>query len=122
MKVIEKRGSEHPSLYEIKQNAGTTQLLINVDVRQEQAAGPESGEDQWMWNALTFAPGEHSYGAIVDALIQHEYPYSRMEAVRNNHDIGTHIEEWEAMQEYRKYAKQLARTIVNEFEPNPEEE
>jgi hypothetical protein len=32
------------------------------------------------------------------------------------------VAEYNAMQEYRNYAKQLAKVIVAEFEPNPEEE
>ena len=122
MKVIEKTGWEKPPLYSIETNAGMSQLYINVDVKNERSGDSDFSEEEWFWSELCFAPGEHDYASIVDALIQHEYPYRRMEAIRNNHDIGTHIDEWEEMQEYRKYAKQLARTIVNEFEPNPEEE
>ena len=117
MQKTEWRGPECPPLYTVQRSNGIRQLTIYIDAHEEEQP-PESevSEKQWVATAIRLPVGTLDYGSIVDALIQHKYPYSRMEAVRNNHDIGTHIEEWEAMQEYRRYAKQLAKQIIEELE------
>lgn len=121
MKIIEKRGAEMPSQFEVRRNGGQLQVIINRHIRQENANDVNGMDGQWVWDSILMPIGVIDYGSIVSAIINHEYPYDRMEAVRNNHDCGTHIEEWEAMQEFRVEAKKMARTIVDYINANMED-
>lgn len=126
MKVIEKRGSEQPSLYEIRQNAGMRQLLINANVTEEKNGEFENESVQFKWSTAVFPPGEHEYGSIINAIIQMKYPTDKMQALTNNYlydpDNIEHMREFMEMQEYRKYAKQTAKEIINALNEKEKEE
>lgn len=64
--------------------------------------------------------------ALISGLIKANYPSDIMDAVRNNYELvrdGTagdktqeYTEEYLAMQEWRRYAKELASEILEEYE------
>lgn len=84
-----------------------TQLIVYVDVRQE-------GEE-WFAVEITMPVGVLDYGSIVSAIIDSHYSNDQMQAIVNNHLIGEHEEAFEEMQQYRVYAKQTAKSIVEEI-------
>ena len=63
-----------------------------------------------------------SYGDLVSAIIDAKYPRQEMDAVRNNYDrvrdgkagakTEQYTEEYEAMQDWRDYAKVVAKSFV----------
>lgn len=63
-----------------------------------------------------------SYGDLVSAIIDAKYPRQEMDAVRNNYDrvrdgkagdkTEIYTEEYEAMQDWRDYAKVVARSFT----------
>src|SRR5574344_1577010 len=68
------------------------------------------------------------YGAdiVISSLIKAKYPADRMDAVRNNYELvrdGTagdktqeYTDDYLAMQEWRRYVKELASEIMEEYE------
>lgn len=63
---------------------------------------------------------------LVSSLVKLNYPQDKMDAVRNNYELvrdGTagdktqeYTDEYLAMQEWRRYAKELASEIMEEYE------
>ena len=60
--------------------------------------------------------GQWDYGIIVDRLIKEHYPNGQMEAILNNYLLDPTDNEFKAkfneMQEYRNYAKELAKQAM----------
>ena len=60
--------------------------------------------------------GQWDYGVIVDRLIKEHYPNGQMEAILNNYLLDSSDEQSKAkfneMQEYRNYAKELAKQAM----------
>ena len=60
--------------------------------------------------------GQWDYGIIVDRLIKEHYPNGQMEAILNNYLLDPTDSEFKAkfneMQEYRNYAKELAKQAM----------
>lgn len=73
------------------------------------------------------AIGQHcepsTYGDLVSAIIDAKYPRQEMDAVRNNYDrvrdgkagdkAEIYTEEYEAMQDWRDYAKAVAKSFIS---------
>ncbi len=151
MRKTEWRGQECPPTYLTRNNGGQLQLIIYTDVRQEigeneqvtyvatEITMPIGIVDYGsIVSAIIYA--HYSFDqmqAIVNNylmetdvsvlinLLQTTQNFNKlrqaMSSWLSNRDSEI-VAEYNAMQEYCKYAKQLAKTIVNEFEPNPEEE
>lgn len=70
----------------------------------------------YSWSTLTVKYTSFNYGGIVDAIIGLKYSSSSMTAVINNYLLDPTDElikkEFDEMQEYRKYAKNIARSII----------
>ena len=122
MKKTEWRGQNCPPLYEVQRNGGMLQLTLYTDPRQENEDNAEREEpvisNQWVADALTLPIGVLDYGSIVSAYINNKYSSDSMQAIINNHLLGDddHEAEYEAMQAYRKKAKEWAKEIIREFE------
>lgn len=117
MKKTEWRGLEYPPEYIKKKNAGQMQLVIYTDVREEQV---DSNEIVYCATEITMPVGVADYGSIVSSVINAHYSADTMQAIINNHLIGEGEEYFAEMQEYRLYAKTLARKIVNEINKESE--
>lgn len=117
MKKTEWRGQECPPEYVKYRNAGHSQIIIYTDVRQETG---EDGEMSYVATRIIMPIGVLDYGRIVSAIIDAHYSNDQMQAIVNNHLIGEHTEEFEAMQAYRVYAKDMARRIVNSLNTESE--
>lgn len=75
---------------------------------------------EWLYNEVTILPGRDTYGGIVDAIVQAEYPVSNMQAIQNNY-LKTnrtleHEAEMETMQNWRDMAKDVARAAMEIIE------
>lgn len=67
--------------------------------------------------------GQPTYDSIVDAVVSAAYPQSKMQAIINNHLLGTedddcddHEAEYNEMQQWRKMAKQTAKEALEKME------
>lgn len=118
MKKTPWSGTECPLAYTVRRNAGLLQLTIYVDVMHE--AGEEGQSDIWTAVEITMPVGVADYSSIVSAIIDSHYSNDQMQAIVNNHLIGEHEEEFEEMQQYRLYAKQTAKDIVEDLEKGKE--
>lgn len=87
---------------------------MTFNVRQD----PETKE--WLYNEVTILPGRDTYGGIVDAIVQAEYPVSNMQAIQNNYlktnRTQEHEAEMETMQNWRDMAKDVARAAMEIIE------
>lgn len=70
---------------------------------------------EWRAVEITMPVGVIDYGSIVSAIIDSHYTNDQMQAIVNNHLIGEHEDAFDEMQEYRAYAKRMARQIVEEI-------
>lgn len=89
------------------------QVIIYSDAHKE-SPEQEGQEESWIATAIIMPIGEFDYGAIVSAIIDCHYSNDQMQAIVNNYLIGEGQDAFDAMQEYRKQAKALARKIVDE--------
>lgn len=66
---------------------------------------------------------DFEYGSIVSAMINDVYSNDQMQAIVNNYLLGdhTHDAEFNEMQEYRKYAKNTAKEIIEKITSKTEE-
>ena len=60
--------------------------------------------------------GELTYDKIVDAIISYKYPIDKMQAIVNNYLLDSEDslikEEFEQMQDWRKFAKSYAKELI----------
>lgn len=102
------QGETCPPLVETRREMGQNIRTVNV--------GASATADGWEWISVTLPPAVWSYSAIVDALVTECYPPDRMQAVinncLNNFFAPEHLSEYQALQEWRKTAKQYAREAM----------
>lgn len=98
--IIEKRYYKHKFYYVIRFN-------IKYD---------ESVND-WVFNEVKLPYGKFDYSTIINALIEFKYPNDKMQAIINNYLLDSDnlnaIDEFNQMQEWRKFAKSYAKEIIN---------
>lgn len=117
MKKIDWRGQECPPVYTIRKNAGLLQITVYADIEHV----VEEDVDEWRAVEIEMPIGVLDYGSIVSAIIDSHYSNDQMQAIVNNHLIGEHEDVFEEMQQYRVYAKQTAKYIVEDMEKENEE-
>lgn len=97
-----------PSILEKYMLGGIKHYDINIDVRKE--------GDMYVFEQVSVPWDKFDYSGIVDALIQHKYPIDKMQAVINNYLLEPNeayaIEEFNAMQAWRKEAKEIAKEAL----------
>lgn len=95
-------------MVETRREMGQNIRTVNV--------GAIATADGWEWISVTLPPAVWSYSVIVDALVTECYPPDRMQAVinncLNNFFDPEHLEEYQALQSWRKTAKQYAREAM----------
>jgi homospermidine synthase len=95
-----------------RNNGGQLQLIIYTDVRQETG---ENEQVTYVATEITMPIGVVDYGSIVRAIIDAHYSFDQMQAIVNNYLIQEHLDEFQEMQDYRLYAKEIARMIVEDI-------
>lgn len=97
-----------PDILETYVLGGVRRYDINIDVVQ-------IGEI-YKWEQVHVSSDKWNYSGIVDALVQFKYPIDKMQAVINNYllDINDEyaISEFNAMQAWRKEAKEIAKEAL----------
>lgn len=113
MQKTEWSGLQCPPLYTERLNGGQRQITVYADPQEPQS---EDGSTQWTATAITLPVGVYDYGSIVSAVINARYSGDQMQAIINNHLIDSHEGEFNAMQEYRLYAKRVAKEIIEDMD------
>ena len=74
----------------------------------------------YTWKDLTIKSTDYNYGGLVDTLIAMKYSPSSMVAVINNYLLDpaddTYKAEFSEMQEWRKQAKKIAKSILENID------
>lgn len=117
--VYKMAGSEKPEAITYKISLGLRKYTIAYDVRevvQETESDEQPQTVSYEWCEATFPVGIPTYANLVAAFVHGRYTDDDMQALVNNHllDAGEEAEEaeWNAMQEWRKECKQLAKDIL----------
>ena len=117
MRKTEWRGQECPPTYLTRNNGGQLQLIIYTDVRQETG---ENEQVTYVATEITMPIGIVDYGSIVSAIIDAHDSFDQMQAIVNNYLIQEHLDEFQEMQDYRLYAKEIARMIIEDINKESE--
>lgn len=117
MRKTEWRGQECPPTYLTRNNGGQLQLIIYTDVSQEIG---ENEQVTYVATEITMPIGIVDYGSIVSAIIDAHYSFDQMQAIVNNYLIQEHLDEFQEMQDYRLYAKKIARMIIDDISKESE--
>lgn len=92
----------HTSLNRCHQQLHT----VNFDVEYNQRT------KEYEFESIEIAPGDWNRAAVIDAIVRSRYSQSAMEAVINNYLAdsidATAIDEMNAMQAWRRHAKEIA--------------
>lgn len=101
-----------PPLVEKKRLLGQPSYIINWDAIEY----VENDTTYYSYYSHQFKPTIWNYGAIVDAIISTYYPQDKMQAIINNYLLdpndGDSLNEFNAMQEKRAWAKQTAKELM----------
>lgn len=81
---------------------------LNLEITQE--------GNMYHWEQIQLPFNKFNYSGVVDALVVFKYPNDKMQAVINNYLLDPTnqqtLDEFNQMQEWRKYAKELAKEIL----------
>lgn len=101
-----------------KRIVGQPTYTINWDVDEY----TEDEQKYYKYYSHQFKPAIWDYGAIVDVIISTYYPQDKMQAIINNYLLDPNNEdslnEFNAMQEKRAWAKQTAKELMAYAEEN----
>lgn len=98
---------QRPNIYDRIIERNVYYYVVNYNIRFDK----EIGAFRWDFVKVN----NLNYGEIVDALIRRKYPNDKMQAIMNNYlmdQTDEHIAEFLEMQEWRKFAKSYAKSIV----------
>ena len=100
--------SVRPNLVEWAVIKGRITYFINLDV--------ELVGDMYRYEPIKIEFNRWEYAGVVDALVQYKYPIDKMQAVINNYLLDPNdeyaISEFNAMQAWRKEAKEIAKEAL----------
>lgn len=73
-------------------------------------------EGWYKYDQISIWYDKWNYSGVVDALVQHQYPIDKMQAVINNYLLDPNdeyaVSEFNAMQAWRKEAKEIAKEAL----------
>lgn len=97
-----------PNIVETYIEFATKRYVVNIDVIHN--------IDEWEYDRVSIPAGKWDYSGVVDALVQYKYPIDKMQAVINNYLLDPEdayaIDEFNAMQAWRKEAKEIAKEAL----------
>lgn len=108
-----------PEGKEVRVNFDIVAETVSVSTGEED--GEETTEEQEVYEAYVVRVEQPlGYDKVVNAIVSAAYPSDKMQAIINNHlldsedddDYEAHTEEFEAMQQWRKHAKEVAREVI----------
>ena len=110
--IHEMSDAELKELY-LKENEGMELLSKEPDEYYKEA-------HKFRYESVDLPIGKWEYSNIVDALITYKYANDKMTAIVNNYLLDPTdeeaLQEFNQMQEWRKFAKQLAKSVTNNLE------
>lgn len=104
---------------EVRVNFDTVAEMVSVSTGEGDSG--ERAEQQEVYEAYVVRVEQPlGYDKVVSAIVSAAYPSDKMQAIINNHlldsedddDYEAHTEEFEAMQQWRKHAKEVAREVI----------
>lgn len=115
MKVYADYNGEVPSGVVVEREGAITRIFFDY--------GTESREETELEEARTLLVCENvdivgaiDYGKVVSAVVRDKFSADSVEAILANHAEGTHQEDYDAYQEWRAKAKQIAHTVTDPVE------
>jgi hypothetical protein len=115
--INQMQGVEMPDAVKWRIHLGQRRYTIAFDVAESTDA---DGSTSYSWSEATFDAGTPTYGDIASAIIRSHYSDDAMTAIINNHLLGDddaeHEEEWQEMQQWRAYAKEEAKRLLDAIE------
>lgn len=97
-----------PNLVEKEVILGRITYFINLNI--------EFQDGWYIYDQIKIEYDKWNYSGVVDALVQYKYPIDKMQAVINNYLLDPNdeyaISEFNAMQAWRKEAKEIAKEVL----------
>lgn len=129
MQIMYSGGIEKPQFlhYNLKwgQREYTLSYKITENTPQPEGMQLEESQTYYSWIETKLPLGKPTYDDIVARIVKTKYSDDEMTALINNHllDDGDegHIAEWKEMQEWRAYAKKIAKEAVEQIDKEYEE-
>ena len=104
---------------EVRVNFDT--VAETVSVSSGEGDGEGTAEQQEVYEAYVVRVEQPlGYDKVVNAIVSAAYPSDKMQAIINNHlldsedddDYDAHTEEFKAMQQWRRHAKEVAKEVI----------
>ena len=104
---------------EVRVNFDT--VAETVRVSSGEGDGEGTAEQQEVYEAYVVRVEQPlGYDKVVNAIVSAAYPSDKMQAIINNHlldsedddDYEAHTEEFKAMQQWRRHAKEVAKEVI----------
>lgn len=107
-----------PQFVTCERNLGRNVYTINFDVKKLAEVEVIDGQ-KYKYHTITLPAGRYDRSTVISSIICQRYSNDEMQAIINNYLLdGTDedaLQEFIAMQEYRKFAKQLADKFLAEI-------
>ena len=116
MYITKREGNEAPQQLSYIRKFGCKAYTLAFDIQESQS---ETKESHFSWTEVQFDATPPTYGEIVSAIIRGRYSADDVEAITNNYLLDgseIHTQEWRAMQQWRKDAKELAKSVLSLME------
>lgn len=107
-----------PQFVTYKKHLGQKIYTINYHV--EHIDYDEQHGQPWRYSTVTLPVGRYDRATVISAVIRQRYSDDEMQAIINNYLLdptdAEAIMEFNAMQDYRRFAKSLADEFIKEIE------
>lgn len=107
-----------PQFVTCERNLGRNVYTINFDVKKLTKKEATDGQ-KYKYHTITLPAGQYDRNTVISAIICQRYSNDEMQAIINNYLLdeadSDALQEFTTMQEYRKFAKQLADKFLAEI-------
>ena len=101
-------GNNEPNIVDSYTIRGVNYKTVNFDIREV--------DEGFEWESVDMPQTKWNYSGVVDALVSHKYPIDKMQAGISNYLLDPNdeyaISEFNAMQAWRKEAKEIAKEAL----------
>lgn len=113
--------NEEPQFVTCDRHLGQKVYTINFNI--EEIEDEEQYGQRYRYCSVTLPVGRYDRSAVISAIIRHRYDDDKMQAIINNYlldkgDVES-VMEFDAMQEYRKFAKKIADMFLETISEQP---
>ena len=107
-----------PQFVTCERNVGRNVYTINFDVKKLTKKEAIDGQ-KYKYHSITLPAGQYDRSTVISSIICQRYSNDEMQAIINNYLLDEAdpdaLQEFATMQEYRKFAKQLADKFMAEI-------